>query len=284
MPMGPMQMGPRPMGMGMGLGKIGGGLLRGVGMDMFNPMKPSLGSVVGMGLGTLAGIAMTTCPMALLTAGSSFLMSGFSNPFQTLLAMELMNNTNAMQQLMGQINGQGANQQTVQAAPVQQQSEVQNQAPVAEAEEVQTPAQPEAVQEEQEANVTNPIENKQPSPLDRAQTKYAKAMDKQQAAQDEVSNKRAAQRTAKANLDAAKAALAEIQAQYDAEEKPELKTQMTSKLMNAQQTVTLKEAAYNTAKTATAASRASLNEINIKVEQAQRNFENLRAEEMVDVD
>ena len=84
-------------------------------------------------------------------------------------------------------------------------------------------------------------------------------------------------------VELAQARLDKAQADYD-KAKAEVKAQMTDKMMRLQQNLSVKEANAAVAREKADVARALLQEAEVKVEKARVAFEDLKAEEIVDID
>lgn len=214
----------------------------------------------------LMGFALGFCPALTILGVGAFLFANKNNDsFKQMIAQTVATHKDIMSQL-GKMNQPQQAQQAQQTQPAEQ---------------------PKAAEE---AKVTNPIqqteqpkEEKELSPLDRAQIKFAKAQANQQKAAATLARREEAQKVAEEKVELAQARLDKAQADYD-KAKAEVKTQMTDKMMRLQQNLSVKEANVAVAREKADVARALLQEAEVKVENARVAFEDLKAEEIVDID
>ena len=211
----------------------------------------------------LMGFALGFCPALTILGVGAFLFANKNNDsFKQMIAQTVATHKDIMSQL-GKMN---QSQQAQQTQPAEQ---------------------PKAAEE---VKVTNPIqqteqpkEEKELSPLDRAQIKFAKAQANQQKAAATLARREEAQKVAEEKVELAQARLDKAQADYD-KAKAEVKAQMTDKMMRLQQNLSVKEANAAVAREKADVARALLQEAEVKVEKARVAFEDLKAEEIVDID
>ena len=147
--------------------------------------------------------------------------------------------------------------------------------------------QPRLALEMHNNNATNPIvaqkeEQKQMSPLELAQQKYAKAVDSQNEAEALLEKREKAQQIAFEKYDEAKANFDKAKAEYD-QANAQIKAQMTEQMTNHQYSVMTRFTNANVAKEEADVAKAKLDQARVLTAIAQREIEDLQAEEIVDV-
>lgn len=214
----------------------------------------------------VAGFCLGFCPGLFMLATGAFLFSNKGQSFMDKLIDNIVGDNGALskfQQLTASAQAQNA-----EAKPAQANQTVDN-------------------------KVTNPIQNtakaepakeeKQLTPYEKAELRYAKAQEYQAKAAENLEKKEQAQRIADEKLELAEARLEKAQIEYD-KAKAEVKMQMTDKMMKLNQSVETKRANANVAKQRTDVAKALLAEAGVKLQKAQVALEDLKAEEIVDID
>ncbi len=237
--------------------------------DTFQPNKDKFGTLMkSIPLLYMAGFALGFCPGLFLVASAAFLFSGKGESFRNELSNALMSNNSAINQLQMQFN-----------KACEQNSQKAEEVKPAENNENKTV----------EAKVSNPVEQEKAekeekvlTPLDIAQMKYAKAKEYQEKMSLQVQKREESARVAQEKLEVAQARLDRAQEQYD-KAKAEIKAQMTDKMIKMQENVNKKEANARVANERADLAKAQLAEATAKLAQAQRVFEDLQAEEMVEI-
>ncbi len=134
-------------------------------------------------------------------------------------------------------------------------------------------ATPEAEQQKEQTPMT---------PIEKAQARCAKAEDYKAKAEMNLAKKEEAQRVADEKVQLTQAKLDKAQADYD-KATAEVKAQMTDRMMHLHETLEARQASASIAKEKTDVARALLSEADVKLQKAQRAFEDLQAEEIVDI-
>ena len=132
---------------------------------------------------------------------------------------------------------------------------------------------------------TDPIKaqkEEQMSPLDLAQLKYAKALDNQDKAAAALERREKAQQVAVEKYEEAQARLEKAQVEYD-KANAQMKAQMTEKMTKYQQAVVTRFTNANLAKERTDVAKAKLDQAQVNAAIAQKEFEDMQAEDIVDV-
>lgn len=237
--------------------------------DTFQPNTEKLGAFLkSIPMFYLAGFALGFCPGLFLVASAAFLLSGKGQSFRQELSQALMANNPAMQQLQAQYN-----QNNVQ----QQQDEPEVVADVEARDVNETAETAEVVEAEEEKE-----EEKVLTPLERAQIKYAKAQERQEQLSMQVARREESERVAQEKLEVAQSRLDRANEQYE-KANAEVKAQMTDRMIKMQENVDKKDANARVAHERTDLAKAQLAEATAKLAEAQRAYEDLQAEEMVEV-
>lgn len=228
----------------------------------------------GISLFYMTGFALGFCPGLALAATCAFLFSGKGQSFRQELSAALMSNNAAITQLQATFNKQNQEQQqTVQPANepnVVADVEAKDVTDVVEAEDVKD------VKEEEKQ------EEKVLTPLEKAQIKYAKAQEYQEKMSMQVERREKSEQVAQEKLEVAQARLDKAQEQYD-KATAQVKAQMTDRMIKLQENVSKKDANARVAHERADLAKAQLAEATAKLAEAQRAFEDLQAEEMVEV-
>lgn len=223
----------------------------------------------------MAGFALGFCPGLFLVASAAFLFSGKVQSFRHELATALMGNNVALQQLQVQFNKQNQEQQqTV------QQADQPNVVADVEARDVTDVVDAENVRDVKEEEPEK--EEKVLTPLERAQLKYARAKENQEKMSMQVERREQSEQVAQEKLEVAQARLDKAQEQYD-KATAEVKAQMTDRMIKLQENVSKKDANARVAHERADLAKAQLAEATAKLAEAQRAFEDMQAEEMVEV-
>jgi len=215
-------------------------------------------------LAYLVGFCFGFCPGLFVVAAGAFLFSNRGEGFREKLANAISGDSVALQRFQQQTTVTENNEQQ---QPAQQTTELAV---------VTNPIQAQRAEAQEEK------EEKPLTPLEMAQLKYAKAQEYQEKRALDLEKKEAAQRVAEEKLEHAQARLDKAQAEYD-KANAEVKMQMTDRMTKLNESVATKQANANLAKEKTDVARALLEEAGVKLEIAQRAFEDLQAEEIVDV-
>lgn len=228
----------------------------------------------GISLFYMTGFALGFCPGLALAATCAFLFSGKGQSFRQELSAALMSNNAAITQLQATFNKQNQEQQqTVQPANepnVVADVEAKDVTDIVEAEDVKD------VKEEEKQ------EEKVLTPLEKAQIKYAKAQEYQEKMSMQVERREKSEQVAQEKLEVAQARLDKAQEQYD-KATAQVKAQMTDRMIKLQENVSKKDANARVAHERADLAKAQLAEATAKLAEAQRAFEDLQAEEMVEV-
>lgn len=229
----------------------------------------------GISLFYMTGFALGFCPGLALAATCAFLFSGKGQSFRQELSAALMSNNAAINQLQATFSKQTQEQQqTVQPANepnVVADVEAKDVTDVVEAEDVKDVKEEEPKEEE-----------KVLTPLEIAQIKYAKAQENQEKMSMQVERREKSEQVAQEKLEVAQARLDKAQEQYD-KATAEVKAQMTDRMIKLQENVNKKDANARVAHERADLAKAQLAEATAKLAEAQRAFEDLQAEEMVEV-
>ncbi len=229
----------------------------------------------GISLFYMTGFALGFCPGLALAATCAFLFSGKGQSFRQELSAALMSNNAAINQLQATFSKQTQEQQqTVQPANepnVVAEVEAKDVTDVVEAENVRDVKEEEPKEEE-----------KVLTPLEKAQIKYAKAQENQEKMSMQVERREKSEQVAQEKLEVAQARLDKAQEQYD-KATAEVKAQMTDRMIKLQENVNKKDANARVAHERADLAKAQLAEATAKLAEAQRAFEDLQAEEMVEV-
>lgn len=246
----------------------------------------------------LVGFAIGFCPGLLFAASLAFMFSGKGMDFKSHLVDALSKNSDAM------ANFQKQNQNNT----VEVQAEVADapaEAPKTPEKAAQAPEkapqlaletrqqlqlaldyQPRLALEMHDDNkATDPIKaqkEEQLSPLDLAQLKYAKALDNQDKAAAALERREKAQQVAVEKYEEAQARLEKAQVEYD-KANAQMKAQMTEKMTKYQQAVVTRFTNANLAKERTDVAKAKLDQAQVNAAIAQKEFEDMQAEDIVDV-
>ena len=215
-------------------------------------------------LAYLVGFCFGFCPGLFVVAAGAFLFSNRGEGFREKLANAISGDSVALQRFQQQTTVTENNEQQ---QPAQQTTELAV---------VTNPIQAQRAEAQEEQ------EEKPLTPLEMAQLKYAKAQEYQEKRALDLEKKEAAQRVAEEKLEHAQARLDKAQAEYD-KANAAVKMQMTDRMTKLNESVATKQANANLAKEKTDVARALLEEAGVKLEIAQRAFEDLQAEEIVDV-
>ena len=256
----------------------------------------------GISLFYMTGFALGFCPGLALAATCAFLFSGRGQSFRHELCSALMSNNAAMAQLQATFNTQNQQQQ-VQVEAVNETKEAKEEQPNVVAE-VQAREVPEIIVDVEDVQEVKDEkkEEKVLSPLERAQLKYAarnslainypgevcmipkyaKAKENQEKLSLQVERREESERVAQEKLELAQARLDKAQAQYD-KANAEVKAQMTDRMIKLQENVDKKDANARVAHERADLAKAQLAEATAKLAEAQRIFEDIQAEEMVEV-
>lgn len=246
----------------------------------------------------LAGFALGFCPGLFFAATAAFLFSGKGLDFKSHLVNALSENAEIMTKFQDKNKSAEvkveANSEAKADAKAEEPEEVEAEAPKQLA--IETKQQPQLAIEGQprlalemhDNNATNPIivekqEQKPMSPLDVAQQKYAKALDNQDKAAAMLEKREKAQQVAIEKYEEAQARLEKAQAEYD-KANAQMKTQMTEKITKCQEAVVTRFANANLAKERTDVAKAKLDQAQINAAIAQKQFEDLQAEDIIDID
>ena len=214
-------------------------------------------------LAYLVGFCFGFCPGLFVVAAGAFLFSNKGEGFREKLANAISGDSVALQRFQQQTTVTENKEQQ----PAQQTTELAV---------VTNPI------EAQRAEAQEEKEEKPLTPLEMAQLKYAKAQEYQEKRALDLEKKEAAQRVAEEKLEHAQARLDKAQAEYD-KANAAVKMQMTDRMTRLNESVATKQVNANLAKEKTDVARALLEEAGVKLEIAQRAFEDLQAEEIVDV-
>lgn len=227
--------------------------------------KTAVASMMAMPALYLTGFALGFCPGLALIGIGAFLFANKNNESLKLMVAETMA---THKEILSKLNEM--NQPKTEQAPAAQPAE-------------EAKAQPAATNPIEKAEEPKQEEHRVLTPLDRAQIKYAKAQDNQVKAAATLARREEAQKVADEKVELAQARLDKAQAEYD-KAKAEVKAQMTDRMMKLQQNLSMKEANATVARERADVARALLQEAEVKVENARIAFEDLKAEEIVDID
>lgn len=247
----------------------------------------------------LVGFAIGFCPGLLFAASLAFMFSGKGMDFKSHLVDALSKNSDAMANFQKQNQNNTVEVQAeVADAPAEapktpeKAAQAPEKAPQLALETRQQPQlaldyQPRLALEMKDNKVTNPIEaqkaeQKQLSPLDLAQLKYAKALDNQDKAAAALERREKAQQVAVEKYEEAQARLEKAQVEYD-KANAQMKAQMTEKMTKYQQAVVTRFTNANLAKERTDVAKAKLDQAQVNAAIAQKEFEDMQAEDIVDV-
>lgn len=250
----------------------------------------------------LVGFAIGFCPGLLFAASLAFLFSGKGLDFKSHLVNSLSQNADVMAKFQTQNQNQQQNntvevQAEVADAPAEapkapeKAAQAPEKAPQLALETRQQPQlaldyQPRLALEMHDDNkATDPIKaqkEEQMSPLDLAQLKYAKALDNQDKAAAALERREKAQQVAVEKYEEAQARLEKAQVEYD-KANAQMKAQMTEKMTKYQQAVVTRFTNANLAKERTDVAKAKLDQAQVNAAIAQKEFEDMQAEDIVDV-
>lgn len=270
----------------------------------------------------VVGFALGFCPGLFFAATAAFLFSGRGLDFKAHLANSLSQNADVMAKFQSQNQNKETTNNTVIEADVavaeeekksqpQQLTIETNQQPQLALETREQPlaletreqplaletreqpqlaleTQPRLALEMHDNNVTNPIvvqkqEQKQLSPLEIAQQKYAKALDSQNEAEALLEKREKAEQIAFEKYDEAKAKFDKAKAEYD-QANAQMKAQMTEQMTNHQYSVMTRFTNANVAKEEADVAKAKLDQARVLTAIAQKEIEDLQAEDIVDID